>query len=299
MLRLVQEGAGPRPFDVTTRRLIEADPEGWLAWLGLPVDGPIQPIESDVSTVLAEVDKVLEVSGPTPWIAHVEVQSGHDPVLPYRLVEYHALLLRRHLKPVISTVVLLRQVADGPELSGYFEPRAPRGEVTITLTYRVVNLWERPVDELLSGGTGLLPLAPLAAVTDAQVPDVIARLDERIGREVSTADAHDLWSATLLLLGLRYDADNARQLLRGVTGMRESSTYQAILEEGREEGREQGRVDEARRLLTRLGTRRFGAPDVRTTAQLSQIDDLETLERLSDALLTATSWAEIVRRDTP
>src|SRR5215217_3093018 len=234
MLRLVQEGAGPRPFDVTTRRLIEADPEGWLAWLGLPVDGPVQPIESDVSTVLAEVDKVLEVRGPTPWIAHVEVQSGNDPVLPYRLVQYHALLLRRHLKPVISTVVLLRRSADGPELSGYFEQRTPHGEVTITLSYRVVRLWDHPVDELLNGGIGVLPLAPLAAVGDAEVPDVIARLDARIGREASSAEAHDLWSATLLLLGLRYDAGTARELLRGVSGMRESSTYQAILEEGRE-----------------------------------------------------------------
>jgi predicted transposase YdaD len=294
MLRLVQEGAGPRPFDVTTRRLIEADPEGWLAWLGLPIDGPVQPIESNVSTVLAEVDKVLEVGGPTPWIAHIEIQSGHDPVLPYRLVQYHALLLRGHLKPVISTVVLLRRSADGPELSGYFEQRAPDGEVTITLAYRVVRLWERPVDDLLSGGVSVLPLAPLAAVEDAQMPDIIAQLDERFEREVSLAEAHDLWSATLLLLGLRYDANQARQLLRGVTGMRESSTYQAILEEGREVGRVEG----ARSLLLHLGTRKLGAPDAGTAARLSQIDDLDTLERLSDALLTASSWAEIVRPDT-
>lgn len=108
MLRPVQEGSGPRPFDTTTRRLIEADPEGWLAWIGLPADGPVQAIESDVSTVLAEVDKVLRVDGPTPWIAHVEIQSGHDPLLPIRLLQYHALLLRRHLCRVASTIVLLR-----------------------------------------------------------------------------------------------------------------------------------------------------------------------------------------------
>jgi hypothetical protein len=288
MLRLVQEGAGPRPFDVTTRRLIEVDPEGWLTWLGLPIDGPIQVIESDVSTVLAEVDKALEVSGPNPWIAHIEVQSSHDPILPYRLVEYHALLLRKHLKPVRSTVVLLRRSADGSELSGYFEERESTGPVGMTLAYRVVRLWERPVDELLNGGVGILPLAPLA-VEDNQVPAVIARLDERIGREVPTAEAHDLWSATLLLLGLRYDSDTARQLLRGVTGMRESSTYQAILEEGRIEG--------ARGLLLHLGTKKLGPPDPTIVARLSQIDDLETLERLSDDLLTATSWTVLLGTD--
>jgi hypothetical protein len=73
MLRGMQEGAGPRPFDVTTRRLIEADPEGWLAWIGLPADGPVQAIESDVSTVLAEVDKVLRVDGPRPTLAWATV----------------------------------------------------------------------------------------------------------------------------------------------------------------------------------------------------------------------------------
>jgi hypothetical protein len=77
--------------------------------------------------------------------------------------------------------------------------------------------------------------------------------------------------------------------------MRESSTYQAILEEGREEGREQGRLDQARRLLIRLGTHRLGAPDAVTRFRLDQIGDLDTLERLSDALFTATTWDDILQ----
>jgi predicted transposase YdaD len=298
MLLTMQEGAGPRPFDVTTRRLIEADPEGWLAWIGLPADGPVRAIESDVSTVLAQVDKVLRVDGPRPWIAHVEVQSGHDSHLPLRLLEYHVLLLRRHDVRVATSVVLLRPDAHDPELTGRFEVYDPTDDLTITFKYRVIRLWERPVDELLRGGIGVLPLAPLV-VEPAQVPGVIAQLDARFAREASVVSASELWSATLLLLGLRYDADEARHLLRGVTGMRESSTYQAILEEGREEGREQGReqgrVEGARRLLLRFGTRKFGAPDAGAEAALARIDDLDVLERLSDDLLTATSWADLLR----
>ena len=123
----MQQGAGPRPFDVTTRRLIESDPVGWLAWLGLPVDGPVQPLDSEVSTVLAEVDKVLEVAGPSPWLAHLEVQSGHDPELPARMLQYHVLLRYRDKKPVESIVVLLRPEADGPELSaGRLDPSCRR-----------------------------------------------------------------------------------------------------------------------------------------------------------------------------
>ena len=114
-----------------------------------------------------------------------KIQSGHDPLLPIRLLEYHALLLRRHLCRVASTIVLLRPEADGPELSGRFESHDPIGDVSITFEYRVIRLWERPVEELLSGGIGILPLAPLV-VEPARLPDVIARLDERFDREVSS-----------------------------------------------------------------------------------------------------------------
>src|SRR5712691_5118076 len=44
-------------------------------------------------------------------------------------------------------------------------------------------------------------------------------------------------------LGLRYPRDLTAELLRGVRAMKESVTYQAILEEGREEGREMGREE--------------------------------------------------------
>ena len=158
--------------------------------------------------------------------------------------------------------------------------------MSVTFKYRVIRVWERPVDELLSGGIGVLPLAPLV-VEPARLPEVITRLDERFNREASSVTAHELWSATLLLLGLRYDAEEARQLLRGATGMRESSTYQAILEEGRVEG--------ARRLLLRLGTHRLGPPDASTVASLARIDDLDVLERLGDDLLSTSSWSDLLR----
>jgi predicted transposase YdaD len=305
MLRLVQEGPGPRPFDVATRHLIETDPEGWLAWVGLPVDGPVGSIDSEVSTVLAEVDKVLRVEGPAPWIAHLELQASRDRLLPLRLLQYNALLLRRHVQPVVSTVVLLRPDADGPELSGQFEQRGPSGDLTVTFTYQVVRLWERPVDELLNGGIGVLPLAPLAVVEADRLPEVIDRLDERLRREATPAAASELWAATLLLLGLRYDDDEIHAWVQRMSWVRESSAYRVFAEEGRaqgreegrEAGREQGRVDEARRFLLRLGTRKLGPPDESTVARLAVIGDPDVLERLGDNLLTATSWEDLLPPD--
>ena len=203
MLRGVQQGPGPRPYDVSTRSLIEADPAAWLAWVGLPANGLVEAIDSEVSTVLAEVDKALRIDGPSPYLAHFEFQASNDPRLPTRLLQYHALLLHRHELSVESTVILLRPLDDGPELSGRFEQRGVDGNVTVTFAYRVIRVWERPVDELLTGGLRILPLAPLADVELAQVPSIVRQIDDRFRREASPVEAGELRAATLLLLGLR------------------------------------------------------------------------------------------------
>jgi hypothetical protein len=76
--------------------------------------------------------------------------------------------------------------------------------------------------------------------------------------------------------------------------MRESSTYQAILEEGRVEGEVRGRVAEARQIILDLGTSKFGAPDAATVAFLDRLDDVDTLHRLAVGTLTASTWEELL-----
>jgi hypothetical protein len=72
----------------------------------------------------------------------------------------------------------------------------------------------------------------------------------------------------------------------GVPAMRESSTYQAILEEGR--------LEEARRLLLLWGNQRFGPPDAVTRAAIDTITAVEELERLARRLLHTSSWNELL-----
>jgi hypothetical protein len=72
--------------------------------------------------------------------------------------------------------------------------------------------------------------------------------------------------------------------------MRESSGYQLILDEGREEGA----LREARKLLLRLGRRKFGAPEPAVEAAVQAITDLDRLERMSDRMFDATSWQDLL-----
>ncbi|WP_394794650.1 Rpn family recombination-promoting nuclease/putative transposase [Armatimonas sp.] len=65
------------------------------------------------------------------------------------------------------------------------------------------------------------------------------------------------------------------------------------IELGEEKGRTQGRSDEARSLVLRLGTKRFGGPEASTLAAL-EAADLARLEVLVDRLLEVETWAELL-----
>lgn len=75
--------------------------------------------------------------------------------------------------------------------------------------------------------------------------------------------------------------------------MRESTTCQAILEEGRVEGTRKGRIEEARRLLLLLGSQRLGNPSAGTLAALDRVTQPEQIESLAVRLLDVESWDDL------
>src|SRR5438093_8843488 len=109
-------------------------------------------------------------------------------------------------------------------------------------------------------------------------------MERRLSGRQGRGHAQTVWAASYILLGLRYSPALAAQLFRGVVSMKESSTYQAILEEGRTEGRTQGRTEgavaEARKVLRLQGDDAFGPPDARVSALIEGLHDLTRLEDL-------------------
>jgi hypothetical protein len=76
-------------------------------------------------------------------------------------------------------------------------------------------------------------------------------------------------------------------MFQGVQAMRESSTYQPILEE---DG-----IEVMKRIILRLARERFGEPDEATRAAMWAIADLPRLERLGGHLVDVTSWQELLQ----
>lgn len=72
--------------------------------------------------------------------------------------------------------------------------------------------------------------------------------------------------------------------------MEESVTYQAILHRGEEKGR----VAEARAIVMRLGSLRFGPPSDATRATVAALNTPERLEQLAERLLQVETWDELL-----
>jgi hypothetical protein len=281
----------PLRFDATLKDIVQKFTRDFEEQLGLLGPQPAVVLNVDLSTISAATDIVLGYGDPPVRLADLNFQSSRDAELMRRLLLYQALLHHRYAVPVHSVVVLLRPAADDPALTGELRYQAWPRRGRMLFKYEVVRLWQRPVRRVLAGHLGTLPLALLCRLPE-NVPmedalaDVIRRMDERLQRETSPPESALLLSAAYVLTGLRLPRERADHLFQGVRAMRESSTYQAILDEGR--------IEEAQGMILLQGRDKFGSPSDVITAALKTITDLERLHRMGRRILIVSSWDELL-----
>ncbi len=295
----------PKPYDATTKFLVEMQPEDWPVYVGLP-PAPADIISADLSTVTSDADKVIRINGIAPSLLHIEFQAGPDDDLPHRVLHSNVLLNYRHKLPVQSVIVALRKFSRQAGLTGQFECRWNSEPPYLQFSYRVVRVWEQSVEQALSGGLSTLPLAPLANVAKADLPDVIRLMDARIRQEATPLQARELWTSAFVLMGLEYTPALSEQLLKGVLGMEESSTYQYILArgealgiargvvEGKAQGVVEGKAQEARAMLVLIGAQRLGTPQPQMQSKIENITSSDRLEQLAGRLLQVETWEELL-----
>jgi hypothetical protein len=274
-------------YDSTTKNLVQTAPLDWVILAGFPNAKSARIIDTDVSTITAQADKVILVDELLPWIVHIEFQAAYDPKIGLRQCRYNVLLEYRHAIPVISVLVLLSLDADGSSMSGTLRRSLPDGTCYDEFRYHVVRVWELPVESVLSGGLGTLPLAPLSGIPESQLPGIIQRMKSRIDQEVPSAEERNLlWESTTILLGMRLPFEAIKLLLQGVVNMKESSVVQGFLEEGELNGE--------RNLLTRYCERHFGKADQKQLSQIGQLTDRRVIEELVDRVREVQSWDEFL-----
>jgi hypothetical protein len=275
----------PGPIDDALKHLTELSPQDWVVRGGWPAAAATL-VDADIGTISGAADKAIRVSGTPDWLLAIDFQSGHDSLakLPDLLL-YNTALFKRHELPVRTLLVLLHRGADSRKLTGLYERGLPGEPFDVALRYQVLRIWEVPAATWLTGGLGLVPLAPLGSVQTADLPAVVARMKKRFDSD-APRQAKELWSAAYFLMGLRYESALVQSLLRGVVKMKESTTYQATIEEGK--------AEEARKLLLLQGRDRFGEPSAKIVALLDAVTDLDKLEALVVRLLHVKTWEELL-----
>ena len=280
-----------KTFDATLKGMLEQSPGDWPVLAGWP-RAETDVIDADVSTFSGAADKVLRVRASPDWIMHMEFQAGPDISLPQRLQIGNVLLDDRHGLLVRSVAVLLSPKANLSNLTGLHERRFPGQQAHLSFRYQIIRVWQLPVEPLLTGGLGLLPLAPISATSEGDLPGVVERMKQRLSRPEVRAQASGVWTATYVLLGLRYPTNVAQQLLREVMAMEESTTYQAIIGKGRE----MGKLEELRRTILLQGVEKFGRAPRPVATAIESVGDIERLEQLAVRLMHATGWDELLDR---
>lgn len=114
----------------------------------------------------ATADAVIRVDDPDPWLLHLEFQARHEADLPRRLLLYNGLLQHCHSRPVATVAVMLDRRYNITELTGELASAPPAGPGW-AFRYRVVRMWEQPVEAPVTGGLTLAPLAAGGLAADA------------------------------------------------------------------------------------------------------------------------------------
>src|SRR5690242_10734280 len=256
-----------KKYDATTRQLFEMGPAEWLESLGrtLPDPSRVRVIASNLATIVPEADRVIWIDGPEPWIEHIELQAARDLSLPDRSHLYSVVLDSRYHIPVRTTLVLLREQADGPDLTGVLEKRDRDGTIYDVFRYNAVGVWQQPVELFLQGGLSVLPVAPVSNVGPDQLAQVLRAVAERLRRDATPEQTATLWKATTILLSLRYEKEQVEAIVRevstmslGIRGIEESWLYQEYFQKGKAEGEAKGLVAQAREDLLRAGRKKLG-----------------------------------------
>ncbi|MFQ3583878.1 MAG: DUF4351 domain-containing protein [Cyanobacteriota bacterium] len=273
-------------YDNICKALVESDPLPLVRWLiGDPV-APIQILKTELSLepIRADFVSFLQVGS---QLLHLEFQTAPDPDMPLRMLDYCVRLTRQYRCQVLQIVLFLRETTSTLVQIDRFE------SVTTLHRYRVVRLWEEPAEAMLKEPR----LWPLAILGRAANPEAILRqVAGEIQKLSSGQERANLATYTYLLGGLRFNKEVLRQLLREDV-MRESVTYQALVEESKQlglaEGLSQGIQQGESELVIRQLRRKLGEIPLELQIQIRSLS-VEQLEALAEALLDFGSLEALI-----
>ena len=275
-----------KPYDQAFKLLTEEDPRATLAlFAGIPlsVAMEVRVLDREVNLSALQVDNLYRCrTADAEFLVHIEAVTRFRTAALERQFDYVQAIVTKYRLACRSYLVLLTEKGVPGAL-----PRTIRrvhGDFEATLRLRAVRLWRIPAARILRlESAQLLPWVPLLRASTEEMEEAMRRLD--------VADENALRTRLFLLGGLRYGSKEAflqrlDQMIISEEILKESSTYQYLIEKGRVAGRRED--------LVKLLTRRFGPLSTATQRKLDAAP-IEKLDRWFDRALDAASLKDALK----
>jgi predicted transposase/invertase (TIGR01784 family) len=217
-------------FDPVCKFLVESFPTDFATWLlGKPIKlTELSPSELSLEPIRADALILLQSES---VVLHLEFQTQAKPDIPFRMLDYRLRVYRRFPhRRMRQIVIYLYPTSSELVYQTSFVVENTRHE------FEVIRLWEQPT-ELFLETSALLPLAVLTQATNKT--QILRQVAEKIEQIPETRIQSNITGSTFVLAGLVLKRDIIGKILKRDI-MRESTTYQWIIEEGLEEGRKEG-----------------------------------------------------------
>lgn len=227
----------PQKYDLTTKELFK-DSETALVKLITRkesasiryLDISFQAIESQQADMIFEAD-----TEGRNIIFHIEFQTSNDSNMLYRMLGYANDILHSYKSPPYQVVIYMGKAQLSMTNSARYEQTA---NSRLDYGYELIDFSQIEAEEILHlNEVGLLPVLPLTKISTEENIHLRRMVDIILARteHIDFNTRKNLIFKTEILAGIKFSKDVVYNIFSEVETMlnlKESSTYQRILEEG-------------------------------------------------------------------
>jgi predicted transposase/invertase (TIGR01784 family) len=272
-------------------QIFQQSPELAFELMGQTAPCPYQFRAQEVKAFGFRTDGLMfpESNNPNHPIILLEAQMQPDPELYYRILNELTTYLRQYQPPNPWRVMVLY-----PKRST--ERVVPQMEKLLAFC----NLYRFYLNELRTGvslGQDILRLMVSSQTeVQARARELLERAQQQLSEPREQNNFIELLIETVTRIFPEQSKEEIRKMLELVP-VTQTRFYREVKQEGHDEGydegRDQGREEEARSLILRQLSRRFGEIPPQAQTQIEQLN-LEQMESLAEALLDFSAIADLL-----